>query len=453
MTKSNARAARQILDMNAYDAGQAGKNANPLLAQRIANVGAASVLFYREPIEVVSASGSWMTAADGTRYLDFYNNVLSVGHSHPRVVAAVTIQISRLNINSRYLNSVVDRYLDALKATLPDPLSNIVLSCSGSEANDLAIRIAAATSGGTGIIVSANAYHGNTSIISDISPSALKRGSLPDHVVTVAAPSSAGEHASIDDAFAAEIDRAIAELKRRGHSLSAFICDSIFSSDGVYADPPGFLRKGIDLVRKAGGIYIADEVQPGFARTGEAFWGFARHGVIPDIVTMGKPMGNGFPMSGLATRPALLERFCADTGYFSTFGGNPVAAAAGMAVLNVIEEERLQANALRQGNYIKERLRSLAEKDDRIADVRGAGLFLGIELSQPGRKDDPNAELATAVINGLKERRVLIGAAGTYGNTLKVRPPLSLSQEEADIFVDRLSETLADLPAKAAGKK
>lgn len=444
-TLKTQAAARQILDMNAFDAGAHEGNLNPLLARRMANAGAAAVLFYREPIEVVSAKGSWMTAANGTRYLDFYNNVPSIGHTHPRVVAAVADQIARLNINTRYLNSVVDLYMDALKATFSPELSNVVLSCSGSEANDLAVRIAGATSGGIGIIVSENAYHGNTSIISDISPSGRKSRKLPDHVVTVAAPSGPGQSASVEDAFDADMKRAIAELERRGHTVSAFVCDSIFSSDGVYADPRGFMRKAIDTLRKAGGLYIADEVQPGFARTGDAFWGFARHDVRPDIVTMGKPMGNGFPMAGLVTRPELLERFCEDTGYFSTFGGNPVAAAAGMAVLDVIREENLQENALRQGNYIKARLADLASKDERIANVRGAGLFLGIELCRPGQKYRPDAEVASSVINGLKDRGVLIGAAGRYGNTLKVRPPLSLSEEEADIFVDRLADTLSEL--------
>ena len=439
-------AARQILDMNAFDANVDTGVSNPLLTRRIANVGAAAVLFYREPLEMVSASGSWMTAADGTRYLDFYNNVPSVGHTHPRVVAAVSDQIARLNINTRYLNSVVDRYLEALKAKFPGALSNVVLTCSGSEANDLAIRIAAATSGGTGIIVSENAYHGNTSIISDISPSALKRRALPDHVVTVPAPAHKWQSSSIEDAFAANIVQAIAELERRGHKLATFICDSIFPSDGIHADPPGFLAKAIAAVHDAGGLYIADEVQPGFARTGDAFWGFARHDVMPDVVTMGKPMGNGFPMAGLVTSPELLARFCDDTGYFNTFGGNPVAAAAGLAVLDVIDAEQLQENARKQGAHITARLRDLAARDDRIGDVRGAGLFLGIDLCGRGKPDQPDPALATAVINGLKDRGVLIGAAGRFGNTLKVRPPLSLSEEEADIFVDRLAETLSARP-------
>jgi 4-aminobutyrate aminotransferase-like enzyme len=441
--KKAPRGARQILDMNAFDASAHADARAPLLERRLANVGASAVLFYREPLEIVSASGSWMTAADGKRYLDFYNNVPSVGHSHPRVAAAVSDQIARLSINTRYLNSVVDRYFEALKATFPSSLANVVLTCSGSEANDLALRIAAAATGGTGYIVTENAYHGNTSIVSEISPSALKRRALPDHVVAVAAPSHAGQSGSIEKAFAADIARAVAELKRRGHNPAAFICDSIFSSDGVFADPPGFIREAVAVIHKAGGLYIADEVQPGFARTGDAFWGFARHDVTPDIVTMGKPMGNGFPMAGLVTRPDYLERFCEDTGYFNTFGGNPVAAAAGMAVLQIIEEEGLQQNAQRQGHHIRERLADLAAKDDRIAHVRGAGLFIGIELSQAGNKDQPDADLTSNVINNLKDRGVLIGAAGRFGNTLKVRPPLSLSEEEADIFVDQLTDTLS----------
>lgn len=431
---TGAGAARRILEMNAFDARARTANANPRIERRLANAGASSVLFYREPIEIVSASGAWLTAADGQRYLDFYNNVQSVGHAHPRVVAAVSDQIARLNINTRYLNRVVDDYLEALKAKFPPALSNVVLTCSGSEANDLAVRIAEAASGGTGIIVTENAYHGNTAIISAISPSAMKQRDLASHVVAIPAPAPADHGGSISDAFAASMTEAIAELERRGHTLAAFICDSIFSSDGVYADPPGFLRESIAQVHAAGGLYIADEVQPGFARTGDAFWGFARHGVTPDIVTMGKPMGNGFPMAGLVTRPGLLERFCEDTGYFNTFGGNPVAAAAGLAVLDVIETEQLQENARKHGAHIRDRIRDLAAQDERITGVRGAGLFIGIELFR--------ADLASNVINGLKTKGVLIGAAGRMGNTLKVRPPLSLTAGEADLFVDRLSETL-----------
>lgn len=429
----------RILDLNAYDVGSSD-GSDPLLERRLANVGAASVLFYRRPIEMVSARGAWMTAADGTRYLDFYNNVPSVGHCHPRVVEAVAAQLAKLNTNTRYLNATVEDYLDRLKATLPSALSNVLLSCSGSEANDLAMRVAMASTEGTGFIVTDNAYHGNTAYVTMISPAALKRSVLPDHVVCVPAPDPQNfEGANLGKAFAASVQRAIKELKSRGHKLAALICDSIFSSDGIYADPPGFLKEAVAVVKKAGGLYIADEVQPGFARTGDTFWGFGRHRVTPDIVTMGKPMGNGFPMAGMATRPELLECFCQDVGYFNTFGGSPVAAAAGMAVLSVVEDEGLQANSRKIGAYLKGRLLELAKTKSCIGDVRGAGLFIGLDLVHEGK---PDAIKTVQMIDALKANGILIGAAGKFANTLKLRPPLCLTQDEADHFVDVLEKAL-----------
>lgn len=431
---------RQILDLNAFEAGRADTPDDPLLRRRLRNSGSASVLFYRQPIELVSASGAWVVARDGKRYLDFYNNVPSVGHCHPRVVFAVAEQMSRLNINTRYLTARVDDYIDRLKATLPAQLSNVILACSGSEANDLALRIAVKATGGTGFIVTDSAYHGNTAWVTDISPAALKQRPLPEHVVSVPAPGHLGAKPNeTGKAFASAVQRAIRELKGRGHKLAAFICDSIFSSDGIFADPKGFLAPAVEQARKAGALYIADEVQPGFARTGDTFWGFARHGVTPDIVTMGKPMGNGFPMSGMATRPDLLDCFCRDTGYFNTFGGNPVAAAAGSAVLEVIEEERLQQNALETGAYLKECLTQLSVSNAAIGAVRGAGLFIGIDIESDG---EPDARGAVRIIDAMKDRGVLIGAAGPFANTLKVRPPLCLSRREADIFVDALAASL-----------
>lgn len=428
---------RQILELNAFEGGRTGTPTDPLLQRRLRNAGSASVLFYRQPIELVSAHGAWVVAADGKRYLDFYNNVPSVGHCHPRVVFAVAEQMSKLNINTRYLNARVEDYIDKLKATLPRQLSNVILACSGSEANDLAMRIAVKATGGTGFIVTDSAYHGNTAWVTDLSPAALKQRELPEHVVSIPAPGHLGAKPhEIGKSFAAALQRAVRELKSRGHKLAAFICDSIFSSDGIFADPPGFLAPAIEAAHKAGGLYIADEVQPGFARSGEAFWGFARHGVMPDVVTMGKPMGNGFPMSGMATRPELLDSFCRDVGYFNTFGGNPVAAAAGRAVLDIIADEGLQQNALNVGQYLKQRLADLAETNAKIGAVRGAGLFLGVDIERDG---EPDARGAVRIIDALKERGILIGAAGPYANTLKVRPPLCLKREEADIFADALT--------------
>lgn len=433
---------RPILDMNAFDKAQA-ETAAPAVARRLDNLGAASVLFYREPIQMVSASGAWMTAADGRKYLDFYNNVPSVGHSHPEVVRAVADQMARLNTNTRYIVDVVDAYLEALKAKLPAPLSNVVLTCSGSEANDLALRVARKATGGTGVIVTENAYHGNTALVTEVSPSALKRGSLPKYVVAIPTPSEENYGPDIADGFTASLRAAIAELDKRGLKPAALIVDSIFSSDGIFADPAGFLRPSVQVIREAGGLFIADEVQPGFARTGDAFWGFARHGVEPDIVTMGKPMGNGFPMAGMAARPDHLAAFCTDVGYFNTFGGNPVAAAAGAAVLRVIEDEGLQDNARTTGRHLLDRLSGLAETDPRVAAVRGAGLFIGVDLCDPSRDMTPDPDFAVQVIDEFKARGVLIGAAGRFGATLKVRPPLCLTRDEADQFADTLADILA----------
>ncbi|MCR8546351.1 aspartate aminotransferase family protein [Salipiger sp. P9] len=431
---------RQILEMNAFDIRKGG--AGPV-GRRLANLGAASVLFYREPIEMVSASGAWMVAKDGTRYLDFYNNVPSVGHSHPTVVAAVTQQIGTLNTNMRYLVEVVDRYLEALKAKLPADLSNVVLTCSGSEANDLAMRVARRATGGTGFIVTETAYHGNTALVTDASPSALKRGSLPDFVVTVPAPGSAAYGADIAGGFARAVEAAMAELKRRGLKPAALLADSIFSSDGIFADPPGFLLPAVQAVQAAGGLYIADEVQPGFARSGTAFWGFERHGIAPDIVTMGKPMGNGFPMAGMAARPDHLAAFCQDVGYFNTFGGNPVAAAAGLAVLQVIEEEGLQENARVVGAHLKAGLEEVAANAPQVAEVRGSGLFIGVDLCAPDAPERPDAEVTVKVIDAMRNAGVLIGAAGRYGATLKVRPPLCLTRAEADRFIEAFAGAVA----------
>ena len=424
-------AIRQILDMNAFDASAAA-DAAPAVRRRLGNLGAASVLFYRDPIEMVSASGCWMTDAAGRRYLDFYNNVPSVGHSHPAVVRAVADQIARLNTNTRYVVAVVDDYLDALKARLPADLSNVVMTCSGSEANDLALRIARAVTGRQGFVVTTNAYHGNTDLVTGVSPSALKRGGLPAHVVAIAPPDT-------EAGFLAALDAAMAELEARGFGTAAFICDTIFSSDGIHEGPPGCLARTADLVRARGGLFIADEVQPGFGRTGAAFWGFARHGAAPDIVTMGKPMGNGFPMAAMATRPDYLAAFCADTGYFNTFGGNPVAAAAGAAVLRVIEEEALQHNASVTGQHLLAEIRALAAARPQIAAVRGAGLFIGVDI---GRDGAPDPDLTLRAIDAMRSRGVLIGAAGLHGATLKLRPPLCLSRAEADLFVTALDDSL-----------
>lgn len=432
---------RPILEMNAFRKGDA---TTPALDRRLSNFGAASVLFYRDPIEMVGAKGATMIARDGTRYLDFYNNVPSVGHTHPKVVEAVQRQIATLNTNTRYLVEIVDTYLDALKAYLPSRLTSVVMTCTGSEANDLALRVAQAATGGTGIIVSEAAYHGNTALTTDVSPSALKQSALPDWVVAIAPPGAAAYGTDIAAGFARAVADAIATLKDRGHQPAALLVDSIFSSDGIFSDPPGFLTGAVEEIHKAGGLMIADEVQPGFGRTGTHFWGYGRHGISPDIVTMGKPMGNGFPMAAIAAQPGHLAAFCADVGYFNTFGGNPVAAAAGLAVLEVIREEELMKNAHDVGTLLIAQLRDIAADDARVGDVRGSGLFIGLDLIN-AQTGVPDPAFTVQMIDAMREAGVMIGAAGRYGATLKIRPPLCLTREEADCFSDAFRKSLRRL--------
>jgi 4-aminobutyrate aminotransferase-like enzyme len=438
---------KQILALNRFDGRHVeglGAELESLVARRQATFGASSVLVYERPIRMVRAEGVWMFDADGRRYLDVYNNVASVGHCHPRVVEAIAKQSATLNTNTRYLYDNVHDYAERLLATFPRPLANIVFTCTGSESNDLALRLTNAFTGGTGFVVTETAYHGNTEAVTAVSPSSFKTRTVPAHVRTVPAP-DAYRHPTNDVGarFAEDVARAIADLERNGVKFGGLLVDSIFSSDGIYPDPAAFLQRAVDVVHDAGGLFISDEVQPGFGRTGAGMWGFARHGVEPDIVTMGKPMGNGFPVGGVVTRPDILEPFCATTGYFNTFGGNPVAAAAGLAVLDVIENEGLIDNAKTIGERLRTGLQDVARRHPAIGDVRSAGLFIGIEFSQPGTTE-PDPQAASHAINALKERGVLIGAAGAYGNVLKVRPPLCFSRDNADLFLETLDAVLAD---------
>ena len=441
-------AKKEILDLNRFDptamSGIEGDLAERV-AKRHATFGASSVLFYEQPIEMVRAEGAYMYDAEGRRYLDVYNNVPSVGHCHPRVVEAVSKQIGTLNIHTRYLTRIVETYSERLLEHFPDPLSNVIFTCTGSESNDLAMRIARIATGGQGFVVTEAAYHGNTALVTEISPSSLRHRKPADFVRLVPAPSKAiAIDGDIGAGFAASIEKAIAELKAAGHGFAGLIVDSIFSSDGIFAEPAGFLKQAAAVVAREGGLFIADEVQPGFARTGGGMWGFGRHGIVPDVVTMGKPMGNGFPMAGVVTRPDLLSGFCNETGYFNTFGGNPVAAAAGLAVLDVIRDEGLVDHAGKTGASFLALLRELKTDHAAIGDVRGAGLFIGLDFNDPdtGAPDTPRA---TAVINALKKRGILIGAAGLYGNTLKIRPPLAFTDVDAAFFTENLKAVLEAL--------
>jgi 4-aminobutyrate aminotransferase-like enzyme len=406
-----------------------------LIRRRDRALGGAYRLFYDQPVSFTRGSGVHLYDAEGNAYLDAYNNVPSVGHSHPHVTETVARQLATLNTHTRYLTDGVITYAERLLAThnLASP-ANAMFTCTGSEANDLALRIARHHTRATGIIVTANAYHGVTAALAELSPSLGPNVPLGPHVRAIPAPSHGVN-------FTAAVAWAVSDLERHGHRLAAFLADSLFSSDGLYPDPAGFLAPITDIVHTAGGLYIADEVQSGFARTGSHMWGYQRHGLAPDIVTMGKPMGNGLPIAGLAARQDLLDDFGRNARYFNTFGGNPVCVAAASAVLDALDADALPANAAATGAYLKDQLTRLAAGSPVLGDVRGAGLYLGVDVTSPST-GEPSGELASAIVNGMRERRVLISATGPNGNVLKIRPPLPFRPEHADQLLAVLTDVL-----------
>lgn len=434
--------------VNAYVEGAADLDeaTTTMIAQRNALLGPAYRLMYARPLHFVRGEGVWLYTPKGERYLDAYNNVTSIGHCHPTVVNAIQRQVGVLATNTRYLHGAILGYAERLLATMPPEIGHLMYTCTGSDANDLAVRIAQSHTGGKGIIVTETAYHGITQAVSEFSPSLGNNVNLGAHVRTVSAPdtyrSATGD---VGAEFAANVRVAIADLNRHGIKPALFICDGIFASDGVFDGPAGFLQGAVAAIHEAGGLYIADEVQSGFGRTGEAMWGFQRHSVVPDIVTMGKPMGNGFPVAGVAVRPEVLAEFGAKARYFNTFGGNPVAVEAASAVLDVIEGEGLLENARVVGAYLKVGIERLAERHACIGDVRGAGLFLGVEIVSDRILKTPDATTATRLINGLREIQVLISGCGKMANVLKIRPPLTFTQAHADILIEKFEVVLSQL--------
>jgi len=423
------------MDTNSFrpDQAEGVSEATLALARRRSVLGPAYRLFYRDPVHLVRGQGSHLYDADGHEYLDVYNNVASVGHCHPRVVEAVSRQVATLNTHTRYLHEAVLDYSADLLSTMPDEIGQLMLLCTGSEANDLAVRVAQAATGHQGVIVTAEAYHGNTAVVSQLSPALGTAQELAPWMRRVPEPDprrAAAAGLDLATWFAGQVAAQVDDLREAGYGLAAFLVDSIFSSDGVFPDPVGFLAPAVDVVHRAGGVFVADEVQPGFARTGQAFWGFARHGVVPDLVTTGKPMGNGIPVSGLAARPEVLAAFADHLPYFNTFGGNPVSVAAAQAVLDVIREEDLQLHADRVGSSLLAGLRGLVTEHDCLGEVRGAGLYVGLEVVAP-EDGAPARALALDVVEELRARRVLTSVCGGGGNVLKLRPPLVFDDDDA----------------------
>jgi 4-aminobutyrate aminotransferase-like enzyme len=428
-------------------------DASELVRRRESLLGTGYRLFYERPVHFARGAGVYLYDPEGNAYLDAYNNVPSVGHCHPRVAQAIARQAATLNVHTRYLTEGLTDYAERLLSIHADGdggdggLDRAMFTCTGSEANDLALRIARHHTGGTGIIVTANAYHGVTAAVAEVSPSLGPNVPAGPHVRTVPAPirgiTSPEDTApgNTAEAFGRQVATAVEDLRAHGIKLAAFLADSLLSSDGVIPDPAGFLRAAQRVVRPAGGLYIADEVQAGFGRTGSHMWGYQRHGLAPDIVTMGKPMGNGLPIAGLVARHEVLDDFGRKARYFNTFGGNPVCIAAASAVLDVIEDEGLQANAATVGGYLTAGISRLAADSPVLAGVRGAGLYAGVDVVDPVT-GAPSAARASAIVNAMRERRVLISATGPAGNVLKIRPPLPFARAHADQFLDALSHCI-----------
>ncbi len=462
-----------------------------------------SVLFFHDPVHLVRGEGVWLYDDDGKKYLDCYNNVASVGHCHPHVVKAITKQAGEINTHTRYLHNNIIDYAEKLASTMPGDLEVCMFVCSGTEANELAMRIARTVSGNNGAIVMESSYHGNSTLISELSTALYEPKKRPKHVKTVQPPNihhgqfRHGVHDNLGERYANLVDKAVNKLNRNGQGVAAFMCDCIFDSHGALEAPKDYFKLVYKKIRAAGGLCIADEVQPGLCRTG-TWWGFENFDVVPDIVTLGKPMGDGHPVAAVVTTKAIAEEFTRKSFYFNTFGGNPVSAAAGKAVLEVCENENLRQHCAEVGRYLRQQLEDLAARQPIIENVRGSGMFQGVELVHTNETkrvaskkldtlerssnkslterlkskftsfvmdnprvgrflnknlslmlyyngQEPAANVASQIPDEMKKRGIIIGMTGTRGNILKIRPPLVFSKENVDQLVSTLDEVLTSL--------
>jgi 4-aminobutyrate aminotransferase-like enzyme/Ser/Thr protein kinase RdoA (MazF antagonist) len=436
----------------------AHQKGSAILEQRRVRIGGnLSISYKRNPLTIARARGQYLFDENGQRFLDCYNNVPHVGHTHPHVVRAAIRQMQTLNTNTRYLHENLVRYAERLTATLPSSLSVCYFVSSGSEATELALRLARAHTGAKDLIVSDHAYHGHTTTLIDISPYKAEGPGglgLPDWVHKVAVADVYRGEFKRDDKdvglkYARLLEPIITRIREMGRTLSGFVIESIPSVGGQIVLPDGYLQEVYRLVRAAGGVCIADEVQTGFGRIGSHFWGFESQGVTPDIVAMGKPIGNGYPLAAVVTTPEIAASFNNGMEYFATFGGNPVSCAVGMAVLDVLEQENLQAHALELGNQLMDGLRELQRRHPIIGDVRGLGLFNGLEFVTDSHTLEPAAKQADYVIERLRECGILAGTDGPYHNVLKLRGPMVITKADVDFFLETLDQILLEDGAQA----
>jgi 4-aminobutyrate aminotransferase-like enzyme len=428
---------RDVLTKDWHDAAGTLPPSTRIRLRRRQLLGAGAELFYDEPLHLVRGEGAWLFDPAGRRYLDVYNNVAHVGHAHPAVIDAIERQISLLNTHTRYLHEAVLDYAEQLVSRLPAHLNTCIFVNSGSEANDVAWRIAEYATGNTGGLVMAHAYHGITAAVTALTPSA---GAAPDlRIETLQAPPGALTHQDRPDAaqlalVGADTDRAIEALRARSVRPAAFYLDSAFTSNGILDPPEAWLAEMTNRIRAAGALIVGDEVQYGLGRSGSHFWGFERRGLRPDIVTLGKPVGNGFPLGVVISNRELIEKFQVRYGFFSTFGGNPVAAVAGLAVLEALDREQLMANAYATGMYLREHLQALKHRHACLGQVRGAGLLLGLEVLDA--QGQLSRERARRFVNQLAQRHfVLTGTEGASGAVLKLRPPMVFGRDQADLLL------------------
>ncbi|HEX9134734.1 MAG TPA: aminotransferase class III-fold pyridoxal phosphate-dependent enzyme [Ktedonobacteraceae bacterium] len=429
-----------------------GLSVEEIRRERAEHIGKSLSISYQKPLKIVRGSMQYLYDEDGRAYLDAVNNVSHVGHCHSRVVKAGQEQMTVLNTNTRYLHDNLVRYAERLCATLPESLSVCFFVCSGSEANELALRLARTHTRQKDLIVVDAAYHGNTTSLIKISPYKFDGpGGMgaPSYVHKVPMPDAyRGKYKRNDphagEKYARYVEKAILEIQEKQGNVTGFICESLLGCGGQIVLPENYLKEAYRYVRNAGGVCIADEVQVGFGRVGTHFWGFETQGVVPDIVTLGKPIGNGHPLAAVVTTPEIAASFDNGMEYFNTFGGNPVSCAIGLAVLDVIAEERLQENALRVGTHLMDGLRGLMEKHTLIGDVRGLGLFVGIELVLDRETLAPAAAQASYIANRMRERGILLSTDGPLHNVLKIKPPLVFTEENADFLVGVLDEILEE---------
>ncbi|MFN2208858.1 MAG: aminotransferase class III-fold pyridoxal phosphate-dependent enzyme [Candidatus Promineifilaceae bacterium] len=424
-----------------------------ILARRKRVLGPSLSLSYEKPLQIVRGMGQYLYDESGRRYLDGVNNVCHVGHSHPHVVAALAEQAALLNTNTRYLHPNIVRYAERLLAKLPAPLEVLFFVCSGSEANELALRLARTYTDAQDLIVLDGAYHGNTAALIDASPykhNGPGGKGAPDFIHMAMLPDPyrgpyKGYGRDTGLRYAVYVQELVEEITNAERKLAGFIVEPLQSCGGQIVFPEGYLQEALAQVRAVGGVCIADEVQVGFGRVGSYFWGFETQGVVPDLVTMGKPIGNGHPLAAVATTRAIAEAFANGMEYFNTFGGNPVSCAVGSAVLDVIEKEDLQENALRVGDHLMQGLRGLMDRHALIGDVRGLGLFIGVEFVRDRKTLEPAAEEARYIIERMKEEGILLSIDGLLHNVLKLKPPLVFSLEDADLLVDTLDKVLGEV--------